>query len=140
VNKIYADGRAAAIEPEDRPQLRLNSGKRMMAELTQQTLGDIIDIIVAASDPEQIILFGSRSRGESHSASDIDLLIVESEPFGPNRSRRKEMTRLWRALASFPFAKDILVYSRDEVDYWRDSLNHVVARALREGKVLYERP
>ena len=37
-------------------------------------------------------------------------------------------------------SKDILVYSRAEVEYWRDSLNHVVARALREGRVLYERP
>ncbi len=110
-----------------------------MAELTQQTLEDMIQIIVKAADPEQVILFGSRSRGESHAASDIDLLIVESEPLGARRSRRKEMTKLWRALASFPFPKDILVYSREEVEYWRGSLNNVVAKALREGKVLYER-
>jgi hypothetical protein len=34
---------------------------------------------------------------------------------------------------------DVLVYSRDEAERWRKSLNHVVGRALREGKVLYER-
>jgi predicted nucleotidyltransferase len=111
-----------------------------MAELTQQALEDMVQVIVEAANPEQIILFGSRSRGESRVGSDIDLLIVESDPFDEKRSRRKEMARLWRALASFPFAKDILVYSRDEVVYWRSSLNNVVARALREGKVLYERP
>jgi len=49
------------------------------------------------------------------------------------------MTRLWRALAGFNVPKDILVYSRDEAERWRHSLNHVVARAQREGKVLYER-
>jgi uncharacterized protein len=111
-----------------------------MPELTQQALEDMVQVIVQAADPEQIILFGSRSRGESRRGSDIDLLIVESDPFDEKRSRRKEMARLWHALAPFPFAKDILVYSRDEVAYWRSSLNNVVARALREGKVLYERP
>ena len=70
----------------------------------------------------------------------MDLIIVESTPFGEGRKRHVEETRLWRALASFHVPKDILVYSRDEVDYWRDSLNHVLARALREGRVLYERP
>ena len=44
------------------------------------------------------------------------------------------------ALAGFPVTADILVYSRDDVEYWRDSINYVLARALREGRVLYERP
>ena len=96
--------------------------------------------IVDAADPEQVILFGSRARGDAGTNSDVDLVVVEAEPFGPGRDRGVEETRLWRALANFHVPKDILVYSRDEVDHWRDSLNHVLARALREGKVLYERP
>jgi predicted nucleotidyltransferase len=110
-----------------------------MAELTPQVLEDMVQVIVEAAYPEQIILFGSRSRGDYLVDSDVDLLIVEADPFDAERSRKKEMTRLWQALASFPFAKDILVYSRDEVDYWQGSLNSVVSRALKEGKVLYER-
>jgi predicted nucleotidyltransferase len=100
----------------------------------------MVQVIIDAANPEKIILFGSRARGDSRESSDIDLLIVESEAFDAKRSRRKEMARLWRLLAPFPFAKDILVYSRDEVEYWRHSLNNIVAKALREGKVLYERP
>jgi len=50
------------------------------------------------------------------------------------------MVRLYHAVAGFPVAADLLVYSTKDVDYWRDSLNHVLARALREGTVLYERP
>ena len=96
--------------------------------------------IVRVADPEQVILFGSHARGNAGINSDVDLLIVEAEPFGPDRDRNVEEARIWRALAQFHVPKDILVYSRDEVDYWRDSLNHVLARALREGKVLYERP
>jgi uncharacterized protein len=107
--------------------------------ISEQVLEKVVQIIVDTANPEQIILFGSQARGEPRDRSDIDLLIVESEPFGAERSRRLEMARLWRALASIPIPKDILVYSRDEVEYWRDSLNNVIAKALREGKVLYER-
>ncbi|MGH7565020.1 MAG: hypothetical protein ACREK5_11465 [Gemmatimonadota bacterium] len=36
-------------------------------------------------------------------------------------------------------AKDILLYSADELERWRDSPNHIIGRALRQGRVLYER-
>ena len=49
------------------------------------------------------------------------------------------MTRLWRVPSDIRGPKDVLVYSEDEVSRWSDTSNHVVARALREGKVLYER-
>jgi predicted nucleotidyltransferase len=110
-----------------------------MTEVSEQTISRIVKIIVDAAEPEKIILFGSRASGDNREGSDIDLLIVDSEPFNEKRSRRKELARLWRLLASVPVAKDLLLYSRDEMDYWKDSLNHVVGRALREGKVLYER-
>ena len=103
-------------------------------------LEGMVRAIVEAADPDQVILFGSHARGDAVAGSDVDLIVVESMPFGEGRDRGTEETRLWRALAKFHVPKDILVYSRDEVDYWRDSLNHVLARALREGKVLYERP
>ena len=100
---------------------------------------DMVQAIVDEVDPEQVILFGSRGRGDERQDSDVDLVVVEADPFGPKRSRHKEMVRLYHAVAGFPVAADVLVYSRDDVDYWRDFLNDVLARALREGKVLYER-
>lgn len=99
----------------------------------------MVDIIVEVAAPEQVILFGSRARAGAGMYSDVDLVVIQAEPFGPDRDRRAAAAQLWRALADFRVPKDILVYSRAEVDYWRDSLNHVLARALREGKVLYER-
>jgi len=96
--------------------------------------------LVDEADPEQVILFGSRARGDSGPDSDVDLIVVEREPFGTRRNRRAEMHRLDNALRSFPVPSDVLVYSLDEVEYWRDSINHVLARALREGVVLYTRP
>ena len=110
-----------------------------MSPVTDALLDQMVQAIVAEVDPEQVILFGSRARGDAREDSDVDLVVVEAEPFGPKRSRRQELVRLYHALVEFPVSADILVYSHDDVDYWRDSLNHVLARALREGKVLYER-
>ena len=107
--------------------------------VTDALLERMVHAIVDEVDPEQVILFGSRARGDERENSDIDQIVVEAEPFGPERSRRKEMVRLHHALAKFQVPTDILVYSHEDVAYWRDSLNHVLARALREGKVLYER-
>ena len=110
-----------------------------MIPVTDGLLGEMVQAIVDEVDPEQVILFGSRARGDQREHSDVDLIVVEAEPFGPERSRHKELVRLYHALAGFRVPADVLVYSHDDVDYWRGSLNHVLARALREGKVLYER-
>lgn len=107
--------------------------------LTQTTIEDMVETIVREVDPEQIILFGSHARGDATDDSDIDLLIVEREPFGPGRSRYDELKRIRRILSSFRGAKDILVYSEEEIDRWRGSLNHIISVCLREGQVLYGR-
>ena len=104
-----------------------------MTTVTDKVIA-MVEAIVDTVDPEQVILFGSRARGEAREDSDVDLLVLEAEPFGPGRSRHRETVLLYRALAAFPVGADVLVYS-DDVAYWRDSLNHVLARAL----ALYER-
>ena len=109
-----------------------------MVPVTDELMERMVQAIVDEVDPEQVILFGSRARGDEHESSDIDLIVVEAAPFGPERSRHKELVRLYHALSGFHVPADVLVYSYEDVAYWRDSLNHVLARALREGKVLHE--
>lgn len=108
-----------------------------MPPAAESLIRDMADTVVREVQPQAIVLFGSHATGEAHPDSDVDLLIVEAAPFSPDRSRRQEMTRIWRALAGFPVAKDILVFSAEEVAQWRDARNHVIARALREGRVIY---
>jgi predicted nucleotidyltransferase len=110
-----------------------------MNTLTKEVLGEMTEAVVREVDPERIILFGSHARDEQRADSDIDLLIVEKEAFGPIRNRRREIARVRRVLSRFRFPKDILVYSVAEVEKWQDTANHIVARSLREGQVLYER-
>ncbi|MBF0153795.1 MAG: nucleotidyltransferase domain-containing protein [Magnetococcales bacterium] len=108
-----------------------------MVSVTQEILDEMVCVIVEAVQPEQIVLFGSMARGEATEESDIDLLIVEKEGF-TERSRWQELGRIRQLLAGFPMSKDILLYSHDEVMRWKKSLNHVVAEAMQDGKLLYD--
>jgi predicted nucleotidyltransferase len=110
-----------------------------MTTVSEKMLREMAAAVAQEVNPEAIVLFGSYATGAAGPDSDVDLLIIEAAPFGPGRDRRKEMVRLWRALSGFPVSKDILVYSRDEVERWRGARNHVIAHALREGRTLYGR-
>lgn len=102
-------------------------------------LDEVVNRILAVADPVLVVLFGSRATGQARDDSDLDLLVIQREPFGGQRSRRREAMRITQALAGIPVSVDILLYDVTELEYWKDSLNHVLARALREGTVLYER-
>ena len=80
----------------------------------------------------------ARARGDAEPDSDLDLLIVQATQ--PGGSRWQELRRLRQALRVFPIAKDLLLFRPSEYEFWRDSLNHMVGRAVREGRLLYERP
>jgi predicted nucleotidyltransferase len=110
-----------------------------MIEVTDEVLADMVQTIVREVDPERIYLFGSRARGEARQDSDVDLLIIVHEPFGPEHSRFQEINRVYRAISSFRIPNDVLLYSSDEFARWSRSLNHVVGRCSREGKLLYAR-
>ncbi len=124
------------LDPPGAPQDRDGARNPRMTDVDEILLQRMVAAIVDAADPEQVILFGSRARGDARPDSDVDLVVVEAEPFGPGRDRLAETNRLMRALGGMGVAKDVLVYSRDEVEYWRDSLNNVLARAARREGAL----
>lgn len=107
--------------------------------LSEQLIEGMVRAIVEEVGPRRVYLFGSYARGSQTADSDIDLLVVEDQEFGPVRNRWSELQRIRKALRSFRIPKDILVYSRDEFEKWEGSVNHVVAHAVREGRLLYER-
>ena len=87
----------------------------------------------AAPQAEQIVLFGSRARGDAHADSDYDFLVIE--PIVTNRAA--EMVRLRRALRPLRMAVDVLVYSRDEVNRWGQQPGTALYWALKEGRVVH---
>ena len=70
-----------------------------------ELLPEITQRILAVSDPEKIILFGSYARGDYSPDSDLDLMVVMQNI----QSSREESTRLRRALRGLLVPIDILV-------------------------------
>jgi uncharacterized protein len=98
-------------------------------------LTEITRRIVAVSDPQQIILFGSQARGDAGLDSDLDLLVIKDEVTSP----RAEAARIYRALAGLSTPVDVVVARSEYVHRHRDIIGTVVRPALREGRVLYAR-
>ena len=96
---------------------------------------EIVRRIVALADPDKIIVFGSRARGDHRADSDIDILVIKesSEP------RYRRSGPLYGALASLPCEVDISVYTPGEVAEWSGVPKAFATTATREGIVLYER-
>jgi len=76
------------------------AGLATPAAVSDDLLLQMARVIVQEVEPERIILFGSHARGEARPGSDVDLLVIEREGFGQQRSRRREAALLWRALDS----------------------------------------
>jgi predicted nucleotidyltransferase len=98
-------------------------------------LRHIINRIVEVAEPERVVLFGSRARGDAVEDSDIDLLVIqETDLPRPHRS-----LPLYRALRDVPCAKDILVYTSAEVEEYRGLPQSFLMTALREGRVVHDK-
>jgi predicted nucleotidyltransferase len=111
-----------------------------MSCITEEQLDQITERIARAVNPERVILFGSQARGTTDERSDIDLLIVGGRPSDSGWSRRRQIGRIRRSIPRVGIPVDIVLFTPDEVDHWKDTTNHVVSEAIREGRVIYERP
>ena len=99
-------------------------------------VAEAVQRLVEAADPLRIIVFGSVARGEATPDSDLDLLV-----FMPDGVDRKQSRRDLRyALIDLGVAKDVVVTTPEHAALTRDSCWHIVGIALREGRVVYERP
>ena len=98
-------------------------------------ISTMVDRIVGAFQPAQIVLFGSHAQGTATERSDVDLLVIL-----PNVSdKRHTAIEIRRVLGDLPVCKDIVVATPEEVARRGHLVGTVLRSALREGKVIYER-
>ena len=84
-------------------------------------------------EPERIVLFGSRVRGDADEYSDYDLVVIKHTD-RPFLERLRDMVPY---LVKFARPVDILVYTPEEFDRMGETGLGWVVR--REGVTLYER-
>lgn len=112
-----------------------------MGELTrvervdESLLQEVVRRIVESVDPEKIILFGSYAYGEPHEGSDLDILVVMDSDL----PRYKRSVPIYRALAGLLIPKDVLVYTPEEIEAWKDVPQALITTVVNKGKVIYEK-
>ncbi|GAB4400262.1 MAG: nucleotidyltransferase domain-containing protein [Anaerolineales bacterium] len=105
-------------------------------EITPDLLAYIVQKIVDAINPQKIILFGSRARGDATPESDLDLFIVYDGTENSRIIRRKLDLLFWGRA----FGMDILVNSSQELaENLKIGNLFVQTHIFAQGKILYER-
>jgi predicted nucleotidyltransferase len=97
---------------------------------------EIVDAIVAAADPVQVILFGSVARGDDEPNSDIDLMVVLPEL---DYAKRHEWMSTLRKAVTQDVPIQIYVTDVRECGRRRDVIGSMHYWPLREGTVVHER-
>ena len=98
-----------------------------------QTIEKVVNRIVQAVQPLQIILFGSAARDEMGPDSDLDVLVVM--PDGTHRLQT--MRLLYRQMAGVGFPVDIVVTTPHQLEEHRNNMGLIYHTVLTEGKEVY---
>jgi len=101
-----------------------------------QPLAEIVRRIVEALNPDRIILFGSRARGDARPDSDYDLLVVKDTT---ERTLLLEQAAYRAMLGANTGPVDILVETPDRVKRLETANGTVFPEVFKEGKLVYER-
>ena len=108
--------------------------------LKDPVLQKIVEIIVKELDPDKIILFGSRARGDYKEDSDYDILVLKKgvKP----EERRKLETRLSISLFQSGLYSvcdiDVIVQDTGRFEELKDRWDLVYYDIHNEGVVIYE--
>lgn len=101
--------------------------------ITTQNIEEIKNRIVKNFNPEKIILFGSYANGNATEDSDLDLLIIQQTDL-PKKERRLPVRNILRDMK---IPMDILIYTPEEVERWKNASMAFITRIVNEGKIIY---
>jgi predicted nucleotidyltransferase len=101
----------------------------------QTEIEEIVNRIVDAAHPEQVLLFGSTARGTTGPDSDLDFLVIKAGRY----NARKVAGIIYQRMRGIARSMDLVIVTPQQVKDYRDSPFSVVYPAVREGRVVYER-
>ena len=101
----------------------------------QTEIEEIVNRIVEASHPEQVLLFGSTARGVTGPHSDLDFLVIKAGRY----NARKVAGIIYRRMRGIARSIDLVIVTPQQVEEYKNSPFSVVYPAVREGRVMYER-
>ena len=106
------------------------------AETMQNSIQSIEDAIVdklKPLNPLKIILFGSYAYGRPNADSDLDICVIKKEV----KSKSKEKREIRERLKELLIAKDILVSSFEEYEFYKTQFGSVFMDIEQKGKLLW---
>lgn len=103
------------------------------AELSQQTIQELVQRIRKAVTVNRIIIFGSAARDLMAYDSDIDVLVVV--PNGTHRRQASE--KIYTNLLGFGKPVDVVVATTSDLDQHGDKPGYLYRNALKEGNTIY---
>ena len=101
--------------------------------VTNQVVDEIKNIVVSKIKPGKIILFGSCARDNTE-PHDIDLFIIKESNLDID-ARIIEIN----SLLPDRYPIDVIVYTPEEYEKYKDNKWSFLYRVVREGKIIYER-
>jgi HEPN domain-containing protein/predicted nucleotidyltransferase len=107
----------------------------MVATVAASPLDVLVERVVALCSPVEVILFGSRARGDARPDSDYDLLVVldcVDDRFG-------QTVALQRLTRGLPIEADFVLTTPQQIAAGGHIAGTVLRPALRDGQSLYRR-
>lgn len=99
------------------------------------SLRKAIDIIVKTTDPDKIILFGSRAKGGFKEESDYDVCVLKKGV----EHRRKLAQQIYRSLYGVGASIDIIVETPERFEELKENPFLIYNEIAGHGKVVYEK-
>lgn len=102
--------------------------------ISNEVIEEVKKRLVEAYDPLSIYLFGSYAWGCPTEESDLDFLIVVNN----SEEKRHKRSKLgYEALWGLNISKDLMVYTKEELETRLTDQNSLVYKIVNQGKVLY---
>jgi predicted nucleotidyltransferase len=150
VRNWIAAGRLQSVQPTPGGRYKIraqallafeqNSGSAIARTLPGDPIASelerVVQAIVASLQPDGVILFGSRARGDFRPDSDFDLAILAPD----GAARRRVAMQAYESLAAVAdrsVAVDIVVLTPSIMSAERDLAGSIAREASREGVALY---